>query len=186
MLKLIVLISIILVLYEVRSNGSNLVLNCPPGSIASKIFKYKCSYLAKSKNRWSQDYSNCLFCMTCLRNPSSSEVLSNVEVCLVTQLWCVQSMDNDNTFRFTPQTDEIKNLSISGNQNAYCGISLSLINQKPFNGDIIPRPCDGQQDDSGSKTTELSCPNSFFLVSHYVRTLLNYRKTWCINCQSYM
>ena len=129
MLKLIVLISIIVVLSEVRSNGSNLELNCPPGSIASKIFKYKCSYQDKSMNQWIQDNNNCLFCMTCLRNPSSSEVLSNVEVCLVTQLWFVQSMDDKNTFRFTPQTDEIKNFSVSDNQNAFCGISLPLITQ---------------------------------------------------------
>ena len=189
MLKLIVLISIIVVLSEVRSNssnGSNLELKCPQGWAASTIIRYKCSYLPQGKetSQWSTDFKNCLFCMTCVRNPSSSEVFGNVEVCLVTLHWFAPYLDSKKSFRFLPETNGYEVLPKY--QNNFCGIRLPLFSQNPTNDDMIQKPCDGQQNDSETKTTELTCPNSFFLVSRYLRNITDNQKTWCIHCQSFI
>jgi len=107
-----------LVCLTVRSDESNLDINCPHSWKAFEMLKYKCSYL---NDKWSETYKDCLFCLTCVRNLTH---LGSVEICVVTLPRMVHHLDTSKKLWFGPEKESIKDLHGTAHQISYCGMSL--------------------------------------------------------------
>ena len=176
-------------LTNVRVYGFDLELTCPQGWVASDFVDYDCKFYylsTKEVMKWSKLTENCASCLICRENSTFSKEVGIVEICFISKPSIAQQINSQTKQEFTRKNAHSVVSTDILHQKISCGIMLRHNRSNPSYGSVDPKPCDRQQ--AGGKTSFLLCPNSFFLLSHFIRSYTigdTEKESSCFNCQSY-